>query len=82
MKDKEEEKEKKERPYFNINEQGEDWTDWIPIPLKPDWLNEQIMRECRENNIPITIMRVKERDGNEYIRLFRKSSLYKTDWIT
>jgi hypothetical protein len=22
----------KERPYFDINEQGEDWAEWIPHP--------------------------------------------------
>jgi hypothetical protein len=39
----------KERPYFNINEQMEDWLEWVPIPLKPEWLNEQIIKECKGN---------------------------------
>ena len=69
----------KERPYFDINEQGEDWFEWIPIPLKPEWLNEQIMRECREKHIPITIMRLRDKDGKEWLRLFRKSPLHRTE---
>jgi hypothetical protein len=73
---------KKEYPYLDRNELGEDWVNWIPIPVKPEWLNKQIMRECRENHIPVTMLRVKERDGKEYIRLFRKSPLHKTEWIT
>jgi hypothetical protein len=63
-------------------EEGSDWINWELVPLKPEWLNKQIMRECRDNNIPVTMIRVKECDGKEYLRLFRKSPLHKMEWIT
>ena len=39
------------------------------------------MKECRQKNIPVTIMRLRDKDGKEWLRLFRKSPLSKTALI-
>jgi hypothetical protein len=59
-----------------------DWYNWIPIPLAPEEENRMITKYCKDNNIPVTIMRIRDKQGKEWIRLFRKSTIPKNDWIT
>ena len=40
------------------------------------------MKECRERHIPITVMRLRDKQDKEWLRLFRKSPLSRTEWIT
>jgi len=55
--------------HYNVNS---DWYNWESVPLKPEWLNKQIMDKCNTEGIPLQFLRIKRENGREEFMILRK----------